>query len=1837
MTRTGNGWTRWAACALVAAGLTTGGAFAESLKSGDESAWKKTISVARGEEHTFWVTGLSADTAVNSLSVEAEYSYKEDGETVEDFIFAGESTETYDGEGTLTGLYCLLTSDDWENVPTSVKSVKFTVTVDGFYDEEVKANNTFTFGHAKGRESFPGEQKSTIPSGHPDNPFALTVKETANPTASCGVVDCSFEAPEEYPIDLYTIKLTLKKGRRYYLGADVLDTAAVACTATVGGVATNLFADAKTYTDWGDSCATAFTFVSPVDSPAVMTVSGGQDFALYHAVLPARTPANHAFTDLAVGETTVEFTPGRENDPESGAWDGVIDERLFRITGYKKGDALVFATDGASCDLLARLYDAKGTILAENVRTADDTQDVLLAWTATANYAANSALYVGVCQKLAEDAKPDETCTVTLRATAVALANPTTPLAAVPAAAAGDPRAAEGVVPSAARTLGETEWANTFVLAARAGVTYHVKAQFADGGAANGNALAAEVYTLNGTRKVPLPEKANVGGDLDPAAEGWLSFTPTAHGNVYLDVTVADRPLAYGSGQGLPFGPYALVATATSASGALGILQAPMKGASTDLMGWKILSGPGVTPAKEPFYAAGAAALVPAGAYTLVAREVKEFAKPDAKGYATVDVAAGTSPSVAAVYKYTDTADPLDDCPDTKAKHPTLNRAYAPTKLAPTAARPVETARSLWKGENGAADDVDWFTFTGAEGSYYRFELSGVEGAPRMAVFGPNNWTNACAYVLERDEAKAVQVCAAKGGTYYVRVAQADETNPVDSAYTLTASMATPGVVKLAKTALTVKDSAGHADISVSRTGRDGRVRVAFRTEGAQSDRADAYYYPTNGILEWTDGDNKAKTVRVRLAPDSAWHDARTVKLVLSAIPEEDDDFRPSGEYVAAFPVDARTGATLDTATITMTSAAKAAPGTVQLAGAATPKRPVVDVEAGKTVTLTLERTGGADGLIAVTATTVRGTANKAAGLDYDETEETFTWKDGETRAQTLTIQTKAVKGDHTAKKTFTVKLAAKTGKDADGTAYARPTLAAASVTVNILNEKFASAMADFAKTLPKDGGVAVREGKAGTWFVAADGSFFASPAPADLTFTLDGPGRFTYRAAGEATNRVAYVAAGKKTVAVKGVAGIDAYTWEPLPAAAPLAPTWDKAVLRAGPATLAFAQAAGVSYRVYLLNAAERGVKLGDAATEVPAPYAVELAADAKYTWRVDSYFEGGTVTNTPKKAWALATLGADAPGTPVADGADAWGKPIAYDSASAAATNIALRVGVKAEIAVADDTATAVKSVAGTLPTGLKVEQDRTSKAWFIRGVPTKAGAFEALVQATYRDEATRKAVPGTTTAFGFDVAPLGAAAGTFNGLAATSDTTNGAPRLASIALTAAATGKLSAKVQIAGKSYTFAAAGYEVAEQEADGSVRLQAELENVAKVKVGEGREAVTVTVTNTLRCALLASATNTAAVWRDEPQVDIAFAALPDAKGAGFQEDVWYSGRIVRDGAKITDRTELAAWQAEAAAFAGYYTVSLPVAAITDAPRGSGYLTLTLDAKGKAKVAGLLADGTRYTGSATCSLAEEDGAAVARVPVFAAKATTAFGGWLTLRVGADGVPVVSASLMGDDLLWVNDEPKATREGLEGFETTLHPVGGWYDTVLNLQRAYLESDLSVSLPEGDEALEEIRELMALPEGYAFKARPDGTPVTLNGDKMEVEKQKFVTGSDRLKVWEASVNAANVKITFNRKTGLVNGSFDLWYEGVNARGVKEQKSVSGFKHNGVVLLARDPDDGTLDPDVLSSGFFLAPLKVTDTTGARPTTRTWNASYRFDINAVWSERNWQDASAGE
>lgn len=71
----------------------------------------------------------------------------------------------------------------------------------------------------------------------------------------------------------------------------------------------------------------------------------------------------------------------------------------------------------------------------------------------------------------------------------------------------------------------------------------------------------------------------------------------------------------------------------------------------------------------------------------------------------------------------------------------------------------------------------------------------------------------------------------------------------------------------------------------------------------------------------------------------------------------------------------------------------------------------------------------------------------------------------------------------------------------------------------------------------------------------------------------------------------------------------------------------------------------------------------------------------------------------------------------------------------------------------------------------------------------------------------------------------------------------------------------------------------------------------------------------------------------------------------------------YSGEIYRNCQKIQGYLD------QAAKFSGYYTVVLaPQNAASGAgiPYGNGYITMTLDTKGKAKVAGLLPDGTKLS-------------------------------------------------------------------------------------------------------------------------------------------------------------------------------------------------------------------------------------------------------------------------------
>ena len=500
---------------------------------------------------------------------------------------------------------------------------------------------------------------------------------------------------------------------------------------------------------------------------------------------------------------------------------------------------------------------------------------------------------------------------------------------------------------------------------------------------------------------------------------------------------------------------------------------------------------------------------------------------------------------------------------------------------------------------------------------------------------------------------------------------------------------------------------------------------------------------------------------------------------------------------------------------------------------------------------------------------------------------------------------------------------------------------------------------------------------------------------------------------------------------------------------------------------------------------------------------------------------------------------------------------------------------------------------------------------------------------------------------------------AQGTFTGLATANDAVkDGLRSLAYVTLTAPSTGKLSASVKIGGKTYTFTDTGYSFMSVDASGT-NVTAVLTQVQTIGSGKTK----VVSTNELCCTVTDNCESNAANWRKEGTFTLKFPHLGYSSGTNVTDGVWYEGKLCRDNAKYNTGKANDAFVAEVSEFAGYYTVALAnLNALPGEPSGNGYVTMTLDAKGKAKFTGYLADGTAYSASSVAAyLVGEGDETRLRVPLYACSATSTkpyvFGGWLEFRLrdvkevvgdkeSTVKVPVVYANAPDTDLFWANDYALSTRDGEFGYQLALFPSGGWYDTVKNLQAWYLYYDFTVSMPDKTDDLDELAEAL-LDIGYEFAPRvalPDGQKVDLVGDKVSVEAQKLVKNADKFNDWNLSTNAANVKVNFTRATGIVSGTFDLWYEGYNAKNVFEQTTTlyKSLKHYGVFVPYRW-DDGILEDDVWTTGFFLAPQKdvpyeyydvKTGTTTTKK--RSWTGSYRFDIKATKAERDWSEAGNG-
>ena len=1853
---------------LVAATVLSLAATAGTFKPGEDGEKEiATVSVSKGDSHTFILSGIdSENSAITGWDVYGSYTSKEDGETwTEEFYVFDDGWEENGGKETW---YLALSGDDWPDEAPS--KVTFHVVLYGWeYDKEddPQPDREYSFSHEDGYH-LPADPEPAIPVGAAENPATLTIQNTLDSPGGGTYV------PPEF--NQYYFKTTLTAGRKYYFGvvraADATNSFHLGFTQA----GENLFLDetlARSYTngvgavEW-DDCEQAYVFVPKSTSLYHLVVDcSATSFTLKTAVLPDRKPAGHEIrATLEEGGDPVGFTPGHLNDPASGFYDQVIDECLFEFAP-EKGGTYAFETTGADTNLLMRLYDSEGTVIGTGKFKAIYDRNCRVVWTAPSDTTfakLYSKVYVGVCQRFDHARMADEETEVLgagpaeITVREVAVENPVEFLTAVQADFETEPPFAEGAEPATNQMLSAGVQTRTYVIAARQGITYQMKAVIRDD---TGLLLGAKAYTLNAQKK---PVALAASGSIDPASDAPFAFYANANATVYVDVFVDEGD--WGDGKGLDYGPFDVYATGCQEGAVFGTLKVEMVGAPDASMTWK-LTTPGKATAETVLYPNHASALLPAGSYKITPSTVKGYATPSAASFDIV-----VSNTFTYVYKYTDTADHLDDYPSGTAPG---NKKYAPVSMKPSA-KGESFDRSLW-GDAENLDPADWFSFKAAEGTYYRFALSGIVGAPKITVY---DWDfNAVENVLCEDE-NAYQISVGEAGknkTYYVKVAHADEAHPVDSAYTITDTSTSVGSLKFAKIAVSVKKDAASAELTVNRSAKEGKVRVRYSTHEGTAKPGDRYY-PASGELVWENGDNKAKTIQVRLIPDETptYVDGQAVtfSVKLETVAPEEVDIE-GGEYLPTISGP-------DTATVSITETAKKTPGTVTADYAingtpyafANPKKPTVTVKRGDKLSLYVRRepgASGANGAVGVEVSAKAGTANKG-GIETDYvTPQPLNqiWEDGNTGTfGTFEVQTLPNVDDHTASKAFTINLKALSARPEDSKAKLdKVTLAVSSVAVTIENVA-TKTVTDFMKdkevaaALKAEGVTGIKESKAGTWILDASGNLSANvvqtgtkTATADLSFSLAGPGRFTVEPfvapecegkmtwgmgtgktaqGGTCTNGISvviYVPTGSQTVKFTGLTGCGltakdgvAYKWEPLPAVAAAMPTVDKAVVAPGTNELRFekSEIADVGYAVYILDGAEKKLKLGAPETELKPTedgeyrtnlvYTTGTAGNkGKYTWRVDSYFIGGTVTNSAKSAWTLTVAddsavccGRGLPPTQVT-GSDPWG----HEIDAIGGTNIVLKQGVKASFAVGGVGST-VKSVTGKIPDGLKLEQDKATKRYYIRGTPSKAGEYAVLLQ-----ETDDKKVAGTTTALAFTVDALrGTAAGTFNGLVLSGAPTNGVARAASISFTATAAGKLSANVQIAGKKYSFADTGYTYlwGDRDGDEPILLHAKMSQIQKI----GKDSYT----NYLHVAVYDRAETDAEAFPLAGMVQLDMNCLPDAKGNGFQEYVTYDeGAVYRDNAKVAD------WVTAAAKFAGYYTISLvPVSAGYGEPLGHGFITLSADAKGKVKVAGQLADGVSFSASSSACLLGSG----FRIPVYYCKGTELIAGWLTLaQESANGDVVAIRDPSGYLLKWYNDDVNSTEWGQEGFAIDLEPVGGWYNTVYNLQRHYLDYAFKVSMPQAEELPLDDKLVDA---GYAYVPAigPDGMPLTVAGNAFSTEKQKLVKAIDPATGraatyydWAASVNPQNVQIKYARATGLIKGSsFVLWYERDKTQGqkqVREQKSIAA-KPEGVMVLSRAAG-GALDDDVIIGGYFT--FDVNKAIEGKTTTRKWKASFPFDV----------------
>jgi len=1462
---------------------------------------------------------------------------------------------------------------------------------------------------------------------------------------------------------------------------------------------------------------------------------------------------------------------GARNDSNDEFYDETIDTSLFAVN-LKAGELALFETEFQSdTPCVMEIYDSAGTVLAANEFKAPGVygQRIAVKPDKTGTY------YVGVCQRDLDlmDNPGAETVSGSILYTNLGVCEPEaddTPAGGNTLKFALGDAATEGALQTkadgSATAFGAANTEDWFILGARKGIGYNLKAE--SGAYVPERPMNLSVYSVDSKGAAKLVK------DLGDPQEG-AEFLAPENATYYVRAS-----LPGGKGVDYPYSLYAWVD-----GDGYGFLKVDIKGASGGMWNLKGEANGKYGPGAEILLKAGTSATVQASA-------VNGWTKPADQ---TVQIEAGGGGRKEITLKYSDTADPKDDT------------AAGAANIAPAYAKPVSAGRSLWQG-----DDADWFKFQVKTGTVYDFALDVSEGSPEMTIYRNCKISGGGFKGEQIDSGTESRIYGLENATYYIAVRKADGEDG-DAAYTLNARSCAVGLIKPDKKAYTAGEKAGTLAVKLSRTSKEGRVRVRWTTrEGSAKPEKD--YVAASGTVEWEHGDGSVKTIEVRILPDliDSFADAREFSIVLDSV--SDFDFNAAEEY---YPM--LTAAELP---VTITDSSKAAPGVLSIAACgesmeefAKPASPAFTVAAGEEAVLWIARTGGSDMPVGASVTVTA--AQKDGDTFVDAEPQEIWWEDGDTETKAVRIQTMRPTDGYFADRKFTVKIAA-LKSDGAGTPQTRPSSAAVTVTDGETSKTFA----EYAASYGKASGTAVKA--SGLWHFDAAGTLRSDILPAkgktEITFSATGPGHLAFtprvESGGEEYSLSCQIGGSKIEAAdgerierwISGTGRTDVklslqsavggcrmeleqqedgspFLWEPLETPAAVQPAFGENQLQA-PGAVHLEWSAQESERtVYLLYIDKDRKKIGTGEALVSslsgnkpaAPYLRETKfcpgceglsfdGNAAYFWRVDSAMldDSGEIAlvNTNKTVWAFKTTANGAPVAEAGQGADSSGADFAELAESGETAKLVQGVAASIPFTAQGDGLKWGLVKGSKLPDGMKLDPATGE----VSGAPLKTGLYSFAVY-PYSGN-----VQGAAAALSVEVESPGVAAGKFNGLLETEDPAiAGDPDFAnlsigSFSLTAAESGSLSAKAVLGTASHVFTAKNWDETALQ-DGAQILGATL--YAKPQTLLGAQ-----YTNTLHIAARRGGTND---WDaiDAPlEVELTVSMLSADKKSVIENVTW-TGTARRDNSALKHVT------AQMADFAGYYTITLDAADAPDgAPQGNGYLTATLDAKGSVKVAGSLADGSTFSCSAAAAFVSENGEygeKTVLAPVYSAKGKAAFGGWLRLRLepaanatldgqeirgGAD-VPVAAA---GSRFIWI-DAGDAAWDGMEatGFLETLEPAGGWYSTVVNLMAYYRNHYMYLTDPEETGSLPYTLleqtggawEFSAWP-GRNFNpedGRASGLYLDIGAKGPVAEKTSLayaVDGSGRrtqLADWAGSANPCKFTIAFKAPTGEFSGSFDIY----------------------------------------------------------------------------------------